>query len=121
HPYKKRFLHVDYYGVDLEKPIKVEVPVEFTGTAKGVKLGGTLEMYREVVRLCAKPLDMPKKVVVDVTDMDINSSIMVADLKLPENVSAVFDQNFALVSVLLESDDSDSTEGEEAATEAAAG
>lgn len=124
HPYKKRFLHVDYYGVDLEKPIKVEVPVEFTGTAKGVKLGGTIEMYREVVRLCAKPLDMPKKIVVDVTDMDINSSIMVADLKLPENVSAVFDQNYALVSVLLESDDDDaSAEGEEAAavaTEAAA-
>lgn len=36
HPYKKRFTHIDYYGVDLDQEITVDVPVEFTGTAKGV-------------------------------------------------------------------------------------
>ena len=105
HPYKKRYLHVDYYGVDLEKEVKVDVPLEFVGTSKGVKLGGVLETYRETVRLSSKPLDMPSKIVVDVTDLDINDSINIEDLKLPENVSAVFDQSFAIVSVLLPSSD----------------
>ena len=103
HPYKKSFTHIDYYGVDLNKPVTVEVPVEFVGVSRGVKLGGQLETYREVVRLSSKPLDMPKKITVDISNMDVNATIMVADLQLPENVKAVYDQNFALVSVLAKS------------------
>ena len=100
HPYKRAFTHIDFYGVDLDKEVTVDVPVEFVGTSRGVKLGGRLETYREIVRLCSKPLDMPKKIVVDVTPMDINTTICVGDLQLPENVKAVYDQNFAIVSVL---------------------
>ena len=100
HPYKKEFSHIDYYGVDLDQPVTVDVPVEFVGVSRGVKLGGQLETYREIVRLSSKPLDMPKKIVVDVTPMDINTTICVADLQLPENVKAVYDQNFAIVSVI---------------------
>ena len=89
HPYKKAFKHVDFFGVDLEKEIKVKVPVEFVGTAKGVKLGGVLESYREVLVLKSKPMDMPQKVTVDVSNMDVNTTIAVADVVLPANVSAV--------------------------------
>ena len=117
HPYKNCFLHIDYYGVDLDKEVRVDVPLEFVGVAKGTKLGGVLETYRENVRLASKPMDMPQKVVVDVTDMNIGDTISVADLKLPENVSAVHDRNFAIVSVLAKSKDD---AAEEAESEAAA-
>lgn len=113
HPYKKRFLHIDYYGVDLDKEVKVEVPIEFVGTAKGVKLGGLLETYRETVRLASKPLDMPKKITVDVTNMNIGDMLNVAELELPANVHAVYDQNFAIVGVLAKGkDDAAAEEGE---------
>lgn len=112
HPYKNCFLHIDYYGVDLNKEVKVDVPLEFVGVAKGTKLGGILETYRENVRLASKPMDMPQKVVVDVTDMNIGDTISVADLKLPENVTAVHDRNFAIVSVLAKSKDDVAEEGE---------
>ena len=105
HPYKKAFTHVDFYGVDLDKEVKVDVPIEFVGVARGVKLGGVMETYRESVRLCSKPLDMPKKVTIDVTDMGINDSVTVETLALPENVKAVFDKNFAIVSVFSKSKD----------------
>ena len=105
HPYKRAFTHIDFYGVDLEKEVTVDVPVEFVGTSRGVKLGGILETYREMVRLTSKPLNMPQKITVDVSDMGINDTISVTDLKLPENVSAVFDQNFALVTVISKSKD----------------
>lgn len=115
HPYKNCFLHIDYYGVDLDKEVKVDVPLEFVGVAKGTKLGGVMETYRENVRLASKPMDMPQKVVVDVTDMNIGDTISVEDLKLPENVSAVHDRNFAIVSVLAKSKDDAAEEGEEEA------
>lgn len=120
HPYKKCFLHIDYYGVDLDKEVRVDVPVEFVGVARGTKLGGILETYRESVRLASKPLDMPQKITVDVTDLNIGDSISVADLKLPANVSAVYDHDFAVVSVLAKAKDEEPEEGEaESATAAA--
>ncbi len=100
HPYKNEFVHIDFYGVDLEKAVKVQVSIEFTGTSKGVKMGGKLETYRERVYLVGKPQDIPKKIVVDVTEMGLNSSVRVADLELPANVCASYDQNFAIVSVI---------------------
>lgn len=115
HPYKKKFLHIDYYGVDLNKEIRVDVPLEFTGSAKGVKLGGVLETYRETVRLASKPLDMPQKVVIDVTNMNIGDSLDVADLQLPPNTRAIYDHNYAIVGVVAKT-----AEAEEGAEEAAA-
>jgi large subunit ribosomal protein L25 len=115
HPYKRAFLHVDFYGVDLNKEIVVRVPVEFTGVSKGVKLGGQLETYRENVRLSGKPLDMPKKITIDVTDLDINASIHVADLALPGNISAVYSTNYCIVAVHVPG-----VEGEDAGDAAAA-
>ncbi|MDR2744043.1 MAG: 50S ribosomal protein L25/general stress protein Ctc [Desulfovibrio sp.] len=112
HPYKKVFRHIDFYGVDLDKEVKVEVPLEFVGAARGVKLGGILETYRETLRLASKPMDMPQKVTIDVTDMDINDTITVQDLQLPASVRAVSDRNFVVVSVLTKS--KDETEGEAA-------
>lgn len=113
HPYKKQFLHIDYYGVDLDKEVKVDVPVEFVGTAKGVKLGGVLETYRENVHLGAKPLEMPQKITIDVSNMNIGDVIDIANLELPPNVRAVFDHNYAIVGVLAKSQEAE--EGEEEA------
>lgn len=101
HPVKSTFTHIDFYGVDLDKPVKVTVPVEFIGTARGTKVGGKLETYRDQVQLVAKPLEMPAKVVVDITTLDVGSTVQVADLQLPEGVSAAYDNNYAIVSVLL--------------------
>lgn len=119
HPYKRQFLHIDYYGVDLNKEVKVEVPVEVVGNPKGVKLGGVLEVYREEIRLASKPLDMPQKIIIDVSDLDIGDVINVEDLKLPEHVQAVYDQNFAVVGVIAEEEETEEG-GEEAAAPAAA-
>lgn len=105
HPYKTAFTHIDFYGVDLDKLVKVHVNVEFQGVARGVKQGGRLETYRERVTLVSKPLNMPKKIVVDVTDMGINSTIRVGDLTLPEGVQASYDNNFVIVSVISKADD----------------
>ena len=77
------------------------VPVEFTGVARGTKVGGKLETYREQIQLMAKPLDMPAKVTIDISGMDVGTTIQIADVKLPEGVKAAYDNNYAIVSVLM--------------------
>ncbi len=115
HPYKKQFTHIDFYGVDLNKEVKVSVAIEFIGTAKGVKLGGKLETYRERVLLEGKPGDIPKKITVDVSDMGLNAALRVADLELPNGVKAKYDQNFAVVSVVSKVADTNEEGGEDGA------
>lgn len=115
HPYKNRFLHIDYYGVDLDKEIKVEVPLEFVGTPRGVKLGGVLETYREWVRLSSKPLEMPQKITVDVTGLEIGDTISISDLALPPNVKPVHAQNHAVAAVVSPTEEEEAEETGEAA------
>ncbi len=107
HPVKSQFTHVDFYGVDLDKDIKVEVPLEFTGSSKGVKLGGTLETYRESVTLSARPQFMPRKVSVDISGLDMNQSVRVSELQLPEGVRALYKSDFTVVAVVTEKEEAE--------------
>ena len=96
---KYRFQHVDFYCVDLEKDLKIRVSLEFIGTSKGVKAGGKLETYRDQIEVLSKPGTLPKKIVVDISNLDINQGFRVADLAMPEGVRASYDDNFAIVNV----------------------
>jgi large subunit ribosomal protein L25 len=99
YPTKNRFQHVDFYGVDMGKELKIQVPLEFVGTAKGTKLGGRLEVYREQIFILSKPSSLPKKITVDVSNLDVGQSLRVQDLTMPEGVRASFDTNFAILTV----------------------
>ena len=100
HPYKKQITHIDFFGVDLDKSLKIRVPLVISGTSKGVKLGGRLEVYREQITILAKPLALPSQIDIDITNLEINQGIQVADLVLPEGVTAYYDTNFAILSIL---------------------
>lgn len=99
HPTKNRFLHVDLFGVDLKKDVKIRIPLEFTGTAKGTKLGGILEPSMEFLDLIGKPLDIPSTVTVDVTGLDLGEILRVCDLALPEGVRAAANASTPVIAV----------------------
>ncbi len=109
-PIKKTFTHIDFLGVDLDKEIKVKVQVEYTGTPKGVKMGGTLETYRSEVILSARPEAMPRKVLLDVTGLEIGQSLHVSTIPLPEGVRAVYKSDFTMASVFMEGAESSTEE-----------
>jgi len=100
HPTKNQVDHVDFYGIDPNKPVQVHVAVELTGKAKGTTVGGKLELFRETLAVVCLPAAIPDKIVIDVTDLDMNQHVSVKDLVLPEGVKAVFDQNFSVVGVI---------------------
>ncbi len=100
HPTKAEFTHIDFYNVDLDKEVQITVPVEFVGISRGAKAGGKLETYREEMRLAAKPQDMPAKVKIDISDLDLNKTIRATDVQLPANVRVVYKSNYALITCL---------------------
>ncbi len=100
HPVKNTFTHVDFYGVDLNKEVKIKVRLRFVGTSKGVKAGGKMEVYREEVTLIAKPQDMPRIVDIDVTDFDLDTNLRASELKLPEGVRVEYKSDFSILTVI---------------------
>jgi large subunit ribosomal protein L25 len=98
-PVKRNISHVDFYGVDMTKDIKVSVPVEVVGKAKGLVLGGVLEVYRESIEVVCKPDLIPDKIQLDVSEMEINDSIHIQQLALPDGVKAVFEDNYAVLGI----------------------
>lgn len=98
-PTQKRFQHADFYGVDLDKELKIRVRLVLKGVSKGVKLGGKLEVYREEIYIIAKPENLPDQIEIDITNLNINQGLRVADLKMPEGVRAHYTDNFAILLV----------------------
>jgi large subunit ribosomal protein L25 len=100
-PVRGAWLHADLYEVDLEKPIKVDVPLHFVGKAKGIEFGGILDhAVRELEILCL-PRAIPDSIEVNVEALEIGQSLHVRDLQLPEGVTLLSDPDLTVASVLL--------------------
>ncbi|MDP2958003.1 MAG: 50S ribosomal protein L25/general stress protein Ctc [Longimicrobiales bacterium] len=89
HPFKKELVHVDFLRLQMDVEVDVEVPVELDGTPVGVKThGGILEHMVQELPVRCLPSNIPEAIRVDVTGLDLDQSIHVRDLKLPEGVVA---------------------------------
>lgn len=86
HIITKKVHHVDFYAVDLNQPIEVEIPVKLVGDAKGVKIGGRLEQYLYTIKVKALPEIIPHELTIDITNYDLGSHIHVKDITPPKKI-----------------------------------
>jgi len=88
HPVTDEPIHVDFLAIDMNKKIKVNVPLEFVGIAPAVKSGiGNLVKVMHEVEVEALPKDLPHNLTVDVSRLEnLESLITLADIKLPAGV-----------------------------------
>ena len=99
HPVKRRYDHVDFIGIELDKEVQVTIPVETVGRAKGVVLGGKIEILKERVLVRCLPTVIPDSVVIDVTELNIGDKVFVDQLVLPEGVVAVYERNYPVMTI----------------------
>ena len=100
-PVRGRYLHADFYEVDLTQKVVVSVPVHLTGKAVGTDFGGILDHpLRELMIECL-PREIPQRIDVDVTNLAVNDSIHVSDLRLAPGLTIKTDPSLAVASVVL--------------------
>jgi large subunit ribosomal protein L25 len=99
HPVTSSPLHIDFYEVDVNKPIEVTVPLHFMGKAQGVIAGGLLQPLRRDITVECLPREIPEFIEIDVSPLGIHDAIHIAELTLPTGVKAVYDTNDAVVTV----------------------
>jgi len=94
-------MHVDFHAVSVDELIEAEVPIEPMGVADGVKnFGGLLEQSVRALEVECLPKDLPDKIIVDVSALNIGDSIHVRDIALPEGVRTKIQPELTVFSVL---------------------
>lgn len=94
HPVRGSLQHIDLQEVRLDEAIQAEVAIELEGadTAPGVKGGGVLEHVTREVTVEALPTDIPERLVADVSAMEINDTLQLSTLVVPEGVTLVAEE-----------------------------
>jgi len=115
YPLDGKVLHVDFHEVAENEKVTVQVPVETTGEAAGVKnSGGVLEHVLFKLKVRALPKDLPEQIIVDVSHLELGKAIHIGEIKLPANVEILGDKNIPVIAVAMPRTE----EEEAAATEA---
>src|SRR5436190_24002840 len=94
-------LHVDFHAISMDEKIQADVPLEALGVPTGVKnFGGLLEQNLRALAIECLPRDLPDKITVDVSELNIGNSIHVRDIKLPSGVIAKVQAELTAFSVM---------------------
>lgn len=99
HPVTSDLLHVDLQRVAADKPIHVDIPLELTGDAAGVKAGGSLDHVMHSIGVECLPADLVEAIEFDVSDMEIGSVLHVSDLGLSNKFKLLVDEDAIVASV----------------------
>jgi large subunit ribosomal protein L25 len=100
-PVRQNILHVDLYAISMDKKISVEVPVTLTGTAVGVsEEGGILQQVSRTLEVSCLPDQIPDTFELEVTDLTIGDSLHVSDLKIPEGIEVMAEDELTIASVV---------------------
>jgi large subunit ribosomal protein L25 len=87
HAVRGDILHVDFHAVAENEKLHAHVVVETSGESIGVKTyGGLLVMMLHSVEVECLPKDLPSRIVVDVSALNVGDAVHLRDLKLPDGV-----------------------------------
>ena len=93
--------HVDFHAISMDQMIQAEVPLEPTGTSVGVKtFGGLLEQSLRTLAIECLPGDLPDRITVDVSPLNIGDSIHVRDIQFPSGVTPKVQADLTAFSVV---------------------
>ena len=124
HPTRYEPIHMDFLSLDMKRPVRVQVEVNFEGKAKGVKEeGGIFNAVLRNVEIECLPANIPQFISIDISELELNQNLHASDLKIPEGSKLITKKTSTLCTVTEAADEAESDDkkaGPEAtATEAA--
>ncbi len=114
HKLTRKPLHIDFLSLDMNKKVRVNVEVHFTGKSKGVKeSGGVFNIIRRNVEVECLPSEIPEFFSIDISPLGINQNFHVSNLQVPENIKLITSLKASLcaVSEITEEEESKLTAG----------
>ncbi|MDP5218644.1 50S ribosomal protein L25/general stress protein Ctc [Ruegeria sp. 2205SS24-7] len=113
--------HLDLMRLRRTTKINLFIPVEFVGedVAPGLRKGGVVTIVRPEVELICTAGDIPEKIIVDLSEMEIGDVATISGVTLPEGTKPTIDRDFVIANIaapsgLASADDDEEGEGAEA-------
>ncbi|MBU0529586.1 50S ribosomal protein L25 [bacterium] len=100
HPVSDEIIHIDLMRVRRDEKITISVPIVFEGTAKGVKEGGILTYNLSNLEIKCLPSDVPDKIVIDVTDFEMNHVMTVNEIVVGDKIEIITDEDLDVLAVI---------------------
>jgi large subunit ribosomal protein L25 len=97
----KEVIHADLVRVDVTETVRVTVPIELRGTARGAEHGGIVEEHTDHVEVECKVTDIPESLVVPVKQIEVGGVLHARDIELPEGVKLVSDPEMLIITCSL--------------------
>lgn len=99
-PVSEEVLHADLFEIDMNKPLRLTVPIVMKGDVPlGVKEGGVLQHNLREVEIEALPAVIPEYFSMDASKLNIGESIHLSDLNISEDVRVLAEKDLAVVSI----------------------
>lgn len=98
--FTKSWIHVEFLAVDMSQETEVEAELSLVGTSKGVKSGGILEQNLYSVIVSATPDKLPERVEVNIEDLEIGDSLVVADIPKHDEFTIITDAEEQICAVV---------------------
>ncbi len=101
HPLTDKVLHLDFFEIRADEKLKARVAIVAIGEPAGVRTGGgVLEQVLREIEVECLPKNLPDRIEVDVSALEIGANIHVAQIKAPANVAILSHADVSVFSVL---------------------
>ena len=120
-PLKNQITHIDFLAINMTEERTVDVPVQLVGEAVGAKEGGVVEQPLFNLEVTATPENIPETIEVDISELQVNDSLAVSDIKISGDFTIENNPEDSIVTVVPPTDEPSEEEVEamegESATE----
>ena len=110
--FTNHFEHVEFLSVNMSEETEVETEIVLVGEAAGVKAGGVLAQNLYTVIVTATPSNLPERIEVDVTNLNLGDAITVADLPENNDYKVVSDGEEQIAAVAAPTEEAETTDEE---------
>jgi large subunit ribosomal protein L25 len=112
HPVTDKIIHLDFVAIKEGETVSIDVPLEFVGRPVGLTKGGVIEIFMHDLTVECLPSNIPDKIQVDISNLDLGDVLHVKDIKVPEGVKVLDAPEDTVITIVAEGG-----EGEGASTE----
>jgi large subunit ribosomal protein L25 len=100
HPVTDQVLHIDLYGIRMDRAVNIKIPVHLIGDPIGVtEEGGVISQATTEIEITCLPGDIPEFVETDVSGLALGDAINVGILQLDEKITLITPEDTVLASV----------------------
>ena len=113
HPITDKIIHIDFLAIHEEETITLDIPLEFLGKPVGISKGGVLEILLHELTIECLPSNIPDKIYIDISNLDVGDVLHVKDVKVPEGIKVINDPEETVLTIVAEAEERAEEETEE--------